>query len=136
MSDPVELLRSARTIAVVGFSRDPRKTAHSVPVTIIHAGYDVIPVNPTTDSILGRPSYPTLLDIPGDIQIDLVNVFRPSSFTPEIARQAVARGAKALWLQTGIASAEARAIAEAAGMPYVEDTCIAVVRSAYQLTRA
>jgi len=135
MSDAVELLRNARTIAVVGFSRDPAKTAHSVPRSLMAAGYEVIPVNPHADEIAGLRAYPTLLDIPSDIQVDIVDVFRPSQHTPEVARRAVEIGAKALWLQTGIASEESRAIATEAGLDYVEDTCIAVVRSANQLTR-
>src|SRR5256885_9852925 len=84
-------------------------------------------VNPPPAEIWGETCSPTLADIPEPV--DLVNVFRPSADTPEVARQAVAIGAKALWLQQDIVSAESRAIAEAGGLDYVEDQCIAVVRA-------
>jgi hypothetical protein len=136
MTDPAELLSRARTIAVVGLSRYAHKTAQSVPAQLQEAGFDIVPVNPYADQILGERAYASLLDIPGDIDIDIVNVFRPSEDTPAVARDAVARGAKALWLQQDIVSAEARAIAEAAGLDYVEDACIAVVRSINRITPA
>jgi len=129
---PAQILAQSRTIAVVGASRDPGKVAHSVPRQMLRHGWHVIPVNPYADEIWGRPCHPTLADIPEPV--DLVNVFRPSADAPEVARRAAAIGAKALWLQQGIASAEARAIAEAAGMDYVEDHCIAVERALSQVS--
>jgi predicted CoA-binding protein len=122
-----QILAESRTIAVVGASRDPGKTAHAVPRQILRHGWHVIPVNPYADEIWGQRCYRTLADIPEPV--DLVNVFRPSGDTPEVARQAVAIGAKALWLQQDIVSAESRAIAEAGGLDYVEDHCIAVERA-------
>jgi predicted CoA-binding protein len=130
---PAQILAESRTIAVVGASRDPAKVAHTVPLQILRHGWHVIPVNPYVDELWGQPCYHSLADIPEPV--DLVNVFRPSADTPEVARQAVAIGAKALWLQQGIASTEARAIAEAAGMDYVEDHCIAVERAISALSR-
>ena len=127
MRTAAQILAEARTIAVVGASRDPAKTAHAVPRQILKHGWHVIPVNPYADEIWGERCYPTLADIPEPV--DLVNVFRPSADTPEVARQAVAIGAKALWLQQDIVSAQSRAIAEAGGLDYVEDQCIAVVRA-------
>ena len=132
MRTPAQILEQSRTIAVVGASRDPGKVAHSVPRQIMRHGWHVIPVNPYADEIWGQKCYHSLADIPEPV--DMVNVFRPSADTPEVARQAVAIGAKALWLQQGIASAEARAIAEAAGLDYVEDHCIAVERAISQLS--
>ena len=122
-----QILRESTTIAVVGASRDPGKEAHSVPLHMLRHGWRVIPVNPHATEIWGQTCYPTLGDVPEPI--DLVNVFRPGPDTPEIARQAVAIGAKALWLQQGIASAESRKIAEDGGLDYVEDHCIAVERA-------
>ncbi|EWM15045.1 CoA-binding protein [Kutzneria sp. 744] len=122
-----EMLTSARTIAVVGLSTQPWKAAHSVPASLKAAGYKVIPVHPTATEILGEKAYRSLLDIPE--HIDIVDVFRPADETPAIAEQAVQVKAGALWLQLGIANDQARAIAEAAGLPYVEDRCIAVERS-------
>jgi predicted CoA-binding protein len=129
---PAQILAESRTIAVVGASRDPDKVAYTVPRQILRHGWHVIPVNPYADEIWGQHCYRKLADIPEPV--DLVNVFRPSADTPEVARQAVAISAKALWLQQGIASAEARAIAEAAGLDYVEDHCIAVERAISQLS--
>lgn len=122
-----QILRESTTIAVVGASRDPGKEAHSVPLHILRYGWRVIPVNPYATEIWGQTCYPTLNDVPEPI--DLVNVFRPGPDTPDVARQAVAIGAKALWLQQGIASAESRKIAEDGGLDYVEDHCIAVERA-------
>ncbi len=128
-----EILEQASTIAVVGASRYPGKAAHAVPLQILRHGWQVIPVNPAVEEIWGVKAYPTLAAVP--VPIDLVNVFRPAADAPGIARQAVAAGAKALWLQQGIVSAEARAIAEAAGIDYVEDACIAVVRAIGRLSK-
>jgi predicted CoA-binding protein len=128
-----QILREATTIAVVGASRHPEKEAYAVPLQILRHGWQVIPVNPFATEIWGQICYPTLADVP--VPIDLVNVFRPSEDTPEVARQAVAAGAKALWLQQGIASAEARKIAEDAGLDYVENLCIAVERAVSAISK-
>ncbi|HTI27052.1 MAG TPA: CoA-binding protein [Kutzneria sp.] len=122
-----DLLSSARTIAVVGLSTQPWKAAHSVPASLKAAGYTVIPVHPTATEILGEKAYRSLLDIP--VHVDIVDVFRPADETPAIAEQAVQIKAGALWLQLGIANDQARSIAEAAGLTYIEDRCIAVERS-------
>ena len=123
-----QLLESARTIAVVGASRNPAKAAHQIPAELAAAGYHVIPVNPTpppagteVDELFGVAVVPHLSDIAEPI--DLVDVFRPAHECPDVARDAVAVGAKALWLQLGIVSCGARAIAEAGGLAYVENRC-------------
>ncbi|TMC53191.1 MAG: CoA-binding protein [Chloroflexi bacterium] len=126
-----EILGSARTIAVVGASRDPSKAGGSVPEGLQKRGFRIIPINPYADTLFGERVYRSLLEVPE--QIDLVDVFRPAADAPEIARQAVAVGARALWLQEDIRSAEARRIAESAGMEFVEDECTAVVASLYRL---
>ncbi len=112
------------TITVVGASRAAAKAAHGVPAHMQRHGWRVIPVNPHAEEILGERVYRTLGDIPE--QVGLVDVFRPPWQAPDIARQAVAAGATALWLQLGIASAQARAIAEGAGLLYVEDRCLLI----------
>src|ERR1700733_9703274 len=112
------------TITVVGASRAAVKAAHSVPAHMQRHGWRIIPVNPYPDEILGDRVYRTLAEVPE--QVGLVDVFRPSGQAAEIARQAVAAGASALWLQLGIASAEARAIAQDAGLLYVEDRCLII----------
>lgn len=128
-----EILESARTIAVVGASRDPAKAGGSVPAGLQQRGFRIIPVNPYADTLFGERVYRSLAEIPE--KVDIVDVFRPGADAPEIARQAAAIGAGALWLQLEIRSAEARRIAEAAGMDYVEDECTAVVASLYRLRR-
>ena len=118
------LLPSYDSITVVGASSVPAKAAQYVPAHMQRHGWRIVPVNPHADVILGEPVYRTLAQVPGPV--GLVDVFRPSGQTPDIARQAVAAGATALWLQLGIASAEARAIAEGAGLLYVEDRCLII----------
>ncbi|QDY06381.1 CoA-binding protein [Micromonospora sp. HM134] len=128
-----QLLADSAVIAVVGASRDPGKAAHRVPAQMQRYGWRIIPVNPTVDELFGERAYPSLADIPHPV--DLVNVFRPARDAVEVARQAAAIGAPAVWLQLGIVSAEARRIAEAAGMDYVEDRCLIVERAAAGLSR-
>ena len=122
-----EILESTTTIAVVGASRDPAKAGGSVPEGLQRRGFRIIPINPYAETLFGERVYRTLLDVPEPV--DLVDVFRPAADAPEVARQAAAIGAKALWLQLDIRSEEARRIAEEAGMDYVEDECTAVVAS-------
>ena len=128
-----DILQSARTIAVVGASRDPGKAGGSVPAGLQRRGFRVIPINPYADTLFGEKVYRSLLDVPE--KVDIVDVFRPSADAPAIARQAAAIGAKALWLQLDIRSDEARQIAEAAGMEYVEDECTAVVASLHRIRK-
>jgi hypothetical protein len=128
-----EILERATTIAVVGASRDPNKAGGSVPEGLQRRGFRIIPINPFADMLFGERVYRSLLDVPQ--KVDLVDVFRPAADAPEIARQAVAIGAKALWLQLDIHSDEARRIAEEAGIEYVEDECTAVVASLYRIRK-
>lgn len=128
-----EILEYAATIAVVGASRDPDKAGGSVPVGLQQRGFRVIPINPFANVLFGEHVYRSLAEVPD--KIDLVDVFRPAADAPEIARQAVAIGAKALWLQLDIRSDEARSIAEAAGLDYVEDECTAVVGALHRIRK-
>ena len=131
---PQDVLAAARTIAVVGASRDPFKAGGSVPAGLQRRGFRIIPINPHADMLFGERVYRSVLDVPE--KIDIVVVFRPAPDAPEIARQAAAVGAKALWLQLDIRSDEARQIAEAAGMDFVEDECTAVIASLYQIRKS
>ncbi|MFI5493068.1 CoA-binding protein [Actinoplanes sp. NPDC051859] len=133
MRNAQQILAEADVIAVVGASRDPRKPAHSVPLELLRHGWKIIPVNPFVDEVFGIKTVPTLADLPGSV--DLVNVFRPAADAIEVVRQAAAIKAPAVWLQTGIFSAEARRIATEAGMDYVEDSCLAVERAVGRLTK-
>lgn len=116
------ILRSARTIAVVGLSSDPGRDSNSVSRYLQEVGYRVVPVNPHEGEILGERAFPSLMDLPEPP--DIVDVFRRAEHTPTVARDAVAIGAKVLWLQLGITSEESRRIAEENGLAYVEDSCI------------
>ncbi|WP_238016450.1 CoA-binding protein [Dactylosporangium sp. AC04546] len=132
MRSAEQILREATTIAVVGASRNRTKTAHAVPLQIQRHGWRIIPVNPFADEIFGVKAYRTLADIPEPV--DLVNVFRPSADATQVVKEAIAIGAPAVWLQQDIVSAEGRALAAAAGIDYVEDTCIAVIRAVHAIS--
>ncbi|MBB6671114.1 CoA-binding protein [Cohnella nanjingensis] len=118
------ILQHANTIAVVGLSDDPSKTSHMVSEAMQRKGYRIIPVNPNAETILGEKCYAKLADVPEPI--DIVNVFRRPEHTPPIAEEAVAAGAKVLWLQLGIANDEAARIAQAGGLTIIMDRCIKV----------
>lgn len=105
-----------------------------MPEGLQRRGFRIIPINPYADELFGERVYRSLAEVPE--KIDLVDVFRPAADAPEIARQAVAIGAKALWLQQDIRSEEARKIAEAADLDYIEDECTAVVASLYRIKKA
>jgi len=116
------ILRRSRRIAAVGASRDAAKDAGRIPLELRDRGFVVIPVTPNADELWGERAYPSLLEVRGPV--DVVDVFRPAEEAPEIARQAVAIGAAALWLQLEIVSDEARAIAAEAGLDFVQDRCM------------
>jgi uncharacterized protein len=118
------ILGDTRRIAVVGASPDPSRPSHGVLRRLLAAGYDVVPVNPRCDEVLGLPTVPSLEELDGPV--DLVDVFRRAEHAPALAEQAAATGASALWLQQGVRSPEARRIADEAGLAYVEDACLAV----------
>ena len=128
---PNELLAKSQVIAVVGMSTNPDKEAHSVPLQLIRHGWTVIPVHRTAQSIAGLKAYPRLADVP--VPVDLVNIFRPSEQAAAFVRQAIEMGAPAVWLQQGIVSPEGRTAAFAAGIEYVEDQCIAVIRAVFRV---
>jgi uncharacterized protein len=122
-----QILRESRTVAVVGASPRPGRPSHDVIDYLLGAGYTVIPVNPTCEEVLGLPCVPSLASI--HEPVDLVDVFRRTEHVVEVAREAAAIGAGALWLQLGLVSPEARRIALESGMDYVEDECTAIVHS-------
>ena len=122
------LLGEVHTIAVVGLSSRPGRPSFEVATYLADHGYRIVPVNPNETEVLGEPAYGSLLEIPRDLAIDVVDVFRRASETPEVAREAVAIGAKVLWLQEGIVSEEAAAIASAAGIEVIMGVCIKHVR--------
>ncbi|GAC1461486.1 MAG: CoA-binding protein [Candidatus Limnocylindrales bacterium] len=118
------VLRSARTVAIVGLSPDPLRASYFIGFYLQRHGYRIVPVNPKEREILGEPAYPSLGEIP--FAVDVVNVFRRPAAVPEIAREAVKIGAKALWLQFGVLSDEGARIATEGGLDVVMDRCMKV----------
>jgi len=118
------ILRENRTIAVVGLSAQWHRPSYFAAKYMQEHGYRVIPVNPTYDTILGEKCFKSLRDIPG--KVDIVDCFRRSAEIPAIAEDAIAIGAKVLWMQLGVTNDEARRRAEAAGLEVVEDRCVKI----------
>ena len=118
------ILRECRTIAVVGLSDNWYRPSYFAAKYLKEHGYRVIPVNPRIGSVLGETCHPSLRDIP--VPVDVVDCFRRSEEIPAIAEDAIAIGAKVLWMQLGVTSAEARAKAEAAGLEVIEDRCMKI----------
>jgi predicted CoA-binding protein len=121
-----QLLLDTKTIAVVGLSANPDRPSNQVAWYLHHQGYRLFGVNPSCpeSELFGVPMVASLAEVPEPI--DIVDVFRRPEHTPDVARDAVAAGARVLWLQLGIRSDEARAVAEEAGLTYVEDRCVKV----------
>jgi predicted CoA-binding protein len=122
------LLGEAGVVAVVGISSKPWRASHEVASYLQQHGYRIVPVNPNEDEVLGEQAYASLLDIPKDVRVDVVDVFRRAERTPEVARDAVAIGARMLWLQEGIVSEEAARIASEGGLEVIMGVCIMKVR--------
>jgi len=120
------LLRTARRVAVVGASSNPARPSHGVFRTLLAAGYDCVPVNPRETEVLGVPAVATLAEAALGGRIDIVDVFRRAELTEEVAREAVAVGARALWLQLGIVNWESARIAAQGGLAVVMDRCTAI----------
>ena len=117
-----ELFNSVKTIAVVGLSNNEQRPAYGVAKYLKGVGYQIVPINPGCDEVMGEKCFPTLQDVP--FAIDLVDVFRRSDFAPMIAQEAVKIGAKALWLQDEVESDEAKKIAEDAGIFFHQNNCV------------
>jgi len=123
-----DILRVARTIAVVGLSPKPTRPSHGVARYLRDAGYRIVPVNPGHSTILGEKSYPTLTAAAADHTIDIVDVFRRSEFVGAIVDEAIATQSRPrlIWLQLGVVDDAAQARAQAAGIPCVMDRCLMV----------
>jgi uncharacterized protein len=123
--DPITiLLRTSKTIAVVGLSSNPSRPSHEVAAYLQRNGYKIIPVNPNESEVLGEKSYARLEDVPEPI--DIVDVFRRPEEVAPIADSAIAVHAKVLWLQQGITNEQAATKAQSAGLLVVEDACLFV----------
>ncbi|MCB2156735.1 CoA-binding protein [bacterium] len=119
-----EILKTTKRIAVVGLSPKPHRASYQVSEEMKDAGYEILPVHPRGGEWLGQEVYKTLAEVPGPI--DMVNVYRRSEHTPEVAKEAADVGAKVFWLQLTIANDEAAEIAQAAGMKVVMDRCLKI----------
>ena len=117
-----ELLKTSRTIAVVGLSSRRFRPSYGVAQYMQQNGYRIIPVNPFEQQVLGEKCYPDLDSVPDPV--DIVNIFRRSEFVPDIVEAAIRIGARAVWMQEGVVHPEAAARAAAAGLTVVMDRCI------------
>lgn len=124
MNDISHILTTCRRIAVVGISSKPDRASNGVSRYMMRAGYEIVPVNPMETEVLGLTCYPDLASVPGDI--DLVNIFRRTEDVPPVVEEAIARGAKAIWMQLGIVNEPAAERARAAGLAVVMDRCLMV----------
>ncbi len=120
--EQIKKFYTLKNIAVVGMSKNPEKAAHYVPKYLSEKGFNIIPVNPTTTEILGTKCYPTLLDIP--LEIDVVDVFRPSDQINPVIEEAIKIKPKVIWLQEGIHNPEAESLAQKAGIEVVFNRCM------------
>ena len=131
--EPTEVLKKFKVIAVVGASKNPEKDANSVPDFMKNRGYEIIPVNPTADNIVGNRAYPSLDAIPVDLakRVEVVDVFRPSEELPEVARHVVEMKKKTgrpfvFWAQLGLENEEAKKILSEAGIDFVMNRCLRI----------
>jgi hypothetical protein len=113
---------SMKNVAVVGMSKNPEKDAHQIPRYLMNNGYNVIPVNPTADEILGKKCYKNLREVPESV--DIVDVFRPSEDVPPVVKDAIAKGVKVVWMQLGISNKEAAKEASEKGIKVVYNRCM------------
>jgi uncharacterized protein len=124
------LFGDLRVVAVVGLSSKPWRASYTVAEYLQAHGYRIVPVNPRETEVLGERAYPTLLDVPRDVGVEIVDVFRRAEHTPEVARQAVEIDARLLWLQEGIENEEAARVATEGGLDVIMGVCIRHVRDA------
>jgi hypothetical protein len=132
VNDPIEIrkaLESARTVAVVGCSPNPGRPSHMIAQYLLDAGYRVVPVNPGHREILGQACYGSLAEIPCQVSIDIVDVFRRSAEVAPVAAQAIERGVSFFFMQQGVVDPGSALRLEGAGIPVAMDRCIAVEHS-------
>jgi predicted CoA-binding protein len=124
VQDRIRILERYKRIAMVGLSSNPFRPSHFAAIYMISEGYDVTPVNPREQQVLGRRSYASLLDAPGPIEI--VDIFREPAAVPQIVDEAIAAGAKVIWMQLGVIHEEAAEKARQAGLEVVMDRCVKI----------
>ena len=129
MNDPKEITRAletAETVAVVGCSPKPARASHAIARYLLEAGYRVIPVNPGHREILGERCYRSLSEIPAEVRIDIVDVFRRSEHVAAVAEEAIRRGVGFFFMQLGVTDAGSARKLESAGIPVAMDRCILI----------
>jgi uncharacterized protein len=119
-----DLMSRFKTVAVVGISPQPDRPSHVVASYLQSKGYRIIPVRPDGDRILGEKVYPRLSDIPIDVDVEIVDIFRKSEDVPPIVEEAIRKGAKVIWMQEGITNQDAEAAAKKSGLKVVMDRCM------------
>ncbi len=126
-----EILETYTTVAVIGISAKPERPSHSVTKYLLHAGYGIVPVNPLLDNIFGLKCHPSLTDVPPELRntIEVVNIFRKPDEVEPVVDQAIAIGAKVIWMQLGVTHDAAARKAEEAGLDVIQNRCIAVEHS-------
>jgi len=124
VQDRLRILETYKRIAMVGLSSNPFRPSHFAAIYMRSHGYDITPVNPRETEVLGRRSYPSLLEVPGPIEI--VDIFREPAAVPEIVEHAITRGAKVIWMQLGVIHEKAAARARQAGLEVVMDRCVKI----------
>ena len=120
--DEIRDILSLKNVVVIGMSKDDHKAAHYVPKYLSENGFNIIPVNPTTDNILGKKCYPSISDVEGDI--DIVDVFRPSELVLPFVEESLKKNPKVIWLQEGIHNPDAEEIARKKGIRVVFNRCM------------
>ena len=122
--DRLRILETYRRIAMVGLSSNPFRPSHFAAIYLLSEGYDIIPVNPREKEVLGRASYPNLSSIPGPVEV--VDIFREPAAVPAIVEEAIAIGAKVVWMQLGVIHEDAAERARRAGLQVVMDRCMKI----------
>ncbi len=130
-SNIADIIRNAKNIAVIGCSKNKYRTSCQIASYLQGVGYTILPIHPDYDEVLGEKTYASIKDVPGDIQVDIVDIFRNSKYTADMVDEIVewseATGQKPLvWTQLGVSSEEAKQKAEEAGLQYVEEKCLMV----------
>lgn len=129
--DFAKLLREIKTIAVVGLSGNPARPSHRVASYLQDQGYLIVPVNPNYRDVLGETSFPSLLEVPKKVTIDVVNIFRRPEMVPAIVKEAIQVNARGIWMQEGVSHPAAAQMAEEAGLWVVMDRCLMIEHSYY-----
>lgn len=131
-----KIFKQSKLLAVIGCSNTPGRAGHDIPKMMRQNGFTVIPVNPNIDSVFGKTAFPSMLDVPTEIEIDIVVIFRNPRYSAKAVADTVKWVQKSnrkplIWTQLGVSTAESKEIAENAGLDYVENACIAVEYAKY-----